>query len=185
MTTGSFMTDTHRITTTHDEREQLSAKSAITVAGVAGALAVGPFVLLLLLAQAINPNAATASDDLVPVNMVPVAKFELVPAPKGAQSGQQIFESLCTSCHTAGTNGAPKIGTSDWAPRIAQGFDVLYTHAWNGFNQMPAKGGGADLSEVDVKKAIVYMANKSGGSFPEPVDPNAKDGAAVAMPAAK
>jgi hypothetical protein len=41
------------------------------------------------------------------------------------------------------------------------------------------------LSEVDVKKAIVYMANKSGGSFPEPVDPNAKDGAAVAMPAAK
>ncbi|MGL4766886.1 MAG: c-type cytochrome [Formosimonas sp.] len=158
----------------HDESEQLTSKSALAVSAVAIALAAGPLLMLYLLAQAINPSAANASGDLSPAaitaRLSPVAKFELVPAVKGPKTGQQVFEGLCTSCHTSGSNGAPKVGTSDWAPRIAQGFDTLFKHASEGFNQMPARGGNSKLSDLEVKRAIVYMTNKSGGNFPEPAD---------------
>lgn len=158
----------------HDESEQLTPKSALTVAGIAGALAAGPLVVLYLLAQAINPSAANASGDMSPSSiaqrLTPVAKFELIPATKGPQTGQQVFEGLCTSCHTSGANGAPKVGTGEWAPRIAQGLDTLFKHASEGFNKMPARGGNPKLSDLEIKRAIVYMTGKSGGSFPEPVD---------------
>ena len=166
----------------HNEPEQLTQKSALTIAGVACAFATGPLVMLYLLAQAINPSSAQTTGDMsanaIADRLRPVAQFELIPAVKGPQTGEQVYESLCTSCHTAGTNGAPKTGSGDWAPRIAKGFDILFKHATEGFNQMPARGGNPKLSDLEIKRAIVYMTGKSGGSFPEPVDENAAaDGA--------
>ncbi|MDU8023331.1 MAG: c-type cytochrome, partial [Neisseria sp.] len=38
----------------------------------------------------------------------------------------------------------------------------------NGFNAMPAKGGAADLTDQELKRVITYMANKAGGTFPDP-----------------
>ncbi|TDR32528.1 c-type cytochrome [Hydromonas duriensis] len=171
--------------TPHDETEQLDAKSALSVAGVAFGLAAAPLVLLYLLAQAINPSTATTGENMsaaaIADRLRPVAGFELVPAVKGPQTGQQVFEGLCTSCHTAGTNGAPKIGANgDWAPRIGKGYDMLFQHAVQGFNQMPARGGNPKLSDLEIGRAIVYMTGKSGGHFPEPVDPAAKGAAADA-----
>ena len=84
----------------------------------------------------------------------------------------------CTACHGAGIAGAPKTGdAAAWAPRIKQGYDTLVKHAVEGFKGnagvMPAKGGNADLDPLEVARAVVYMANKSGASFKEPEAPAA------------
>lgn len=95
--------------------------------------------------------------------------------PVGERQGEQIFNKICIQCHASDSNvpNAPKLEhNGDWAPRIAQGFDTLFQHALNGFNAMPAKGGASDLTDQELKRAITYMANKSGGSFPNP-DENA------------
>ena len=65
-------------------------------------------------------------------------------------------------CHTSGAAGAPITGDkADWGPRIAQGVDVLYTHAIEGFTGqkgvMPARGGSTTLSDEEVKAAVDYM----------------------------
>ena len=65
-------------------------------------------------------------------------------------------------CHGAGIAGAPKFGDkAAWAPRIAQGVNVLYTHAMGGFTGkggvMPPKGGNLALTDPDIKAAVDYM----------------------------
>jgi hypothetical protein len=54
-------------------------------------------------------------------------------------------------------------------------------HAIEGLRAMPAKGGNPDLDDVEVARAVVYMANKSGASFKEPAVP----APAAAAPAAE
>jgi cytochrome c5 len=81
----------------------------------------------------------------------------------GTTDGKAIFNHLCTSCHTAGIAGAPKVGNkSMWAPRIAQGIDTLVKHAINGYhgpdgNYMPAKGGNPALTDEQVSSAVHWM----------------------------
>jgi cytochrome c5 len=80
--------------------------------------------------------------------------------------GKSVFGKVCAMCHAAGAAGAPKPGNKDeWGPRIAQGNDVLYKHALEGFNgtkgAMPAKGGNATLTDVEVKAAVDYMVSLS------------------------
>ncbi len=112
--------------------------------------------------------------------------------PVGERKGDQIFNKICIQCHAADSSvpNAPKIeNNGDWAPRIGQGFDTLFQHALNGFNAMPAKGGAADLTDQELKRVITYMANKSGGNFPDPdaaapADQAASGDAAASAPAA-
>ena len=112
--------------------------------------------------------------------------------PVGERKGDQIFNKICIQCHAADSSvpNAPKIeNNGDWAPRIGQGFDTLFQHALNGFNAMPAKGGAADLTDQELKRAITYMANKSGGNFPDPdaaapADQAASGDAAASTPVA-
>lgn len=76
----------------------------------------------------------------------------------GPKSGDEVYASACAACHGIGVLGAPKLGSADdWAPRIAQGTETLYTHAINGFNAMPAKGGNGSLSDDEVKAAVDHM----------------------------
>jgi cytochrome c5 len=77
-------------------------------------------------------------------------------------SGQAVFAQTCQVCHGAGVAGAPKLGDkADWKPRIAQGKNVLYQHAIQGFTgkkgMMPPKGGNTALADADVKSAVDYM----------------------------
>ena len=175
MPLGSHMTqntlDTSKVI---DESEQLTQKSAMTLLGIAFTLAIGPFVLLYMFAQSLAGSHPPPNDPMNPERiserMQPVGGFVLIPKATGPQTGQQVFEGLCTSCHTAGVSGAPKIGSGDWAPRIAKGFDTLFINATGGFNLMPARGGNPKLTDLEIKRAIVYMANKSGANFDEPVE---------------
>jgi cytochrome c5 len=49
----------------------------------------------------------------------------------------------------------------DWEPRIAQGNDILYSRAINGYRgskgSMPSRGSNPRLSEAEVKAAVDYM----------------------------
>lgn len=78
------------------------------------------------------------------------------------RSGEDVFKTTCTICHSAGVAGAPKFGSkADWAPRIAQGKPVLYQHALQGFKGMPAKGTCATCSDKEIKNAVDYMVSKA------------------------
>lgn len=103
-------------------------------------------------------------------------------APVGSRSGEAVYTSVCLSCHDAGLAGAPKTGdTAGWAARLAKGYDLLVEHAIKGFNGMPARGGAADLTDDEIRRAVAYMANKSGGNFSAPAvkaEPTASGAAA-------
>ncbi|GEM_PF-1709319 len=77
--------------------------------------------------------------------------------------GKQVYNNTCIACHLKGMSSvAPKVGNeSDWTARIAQGMDTLLSHSFNGFNEMPPKGGNADLSDEEVKNAVAFMVSKS------------------------
>ena len=79
-----------------------------------------------------------------------------------ARSGEEVYNGACVACHGAGIAGAPKTGDKAlWAPRIAQGANVLYEHAIKGFKAMPAKGGQVALSDDEVKAGVDYQIAKS------------------------
>ena len=81
--------------------------------------------------------------------------------------GEAVYNRVCAACHTAGVLNAPKYGSKeDWEPRYAQGIDTLVTHAVNGINAMPAKGGDPNLSEQDIHDSIVYILANSGIDVP-------------------
>jgi cytochrome c5 len=76
------------------------------------------------------------------------------------RSGEQIVKERCSKCHLSGVNGAPKIGDRDaWIPRLKQGFEPAVRAAIKGHGPMPARGGAADLSDAEMRRAIAYMLN--------------------------
>ncbi|HLW23560.1 MAG TPA: c-type cytochrome [Steroidobacteraceae bacterium] len=76
-------------------------------------------------------------------------------------TGEDAFKQVCSACHGAGINGAPKFGDhAAWAPRIAQGKDTLYGHAINGYKGMPARGG-TTWPDATVKMAVDYMVSQA------------------------
>jgi cytochrome c5 len=78
--------------------------------------------------------------------------------------GYTVYSRFCVVCHKAGMNGAPKYGDKRaWAPRVAQGKETMYHAAIHGLRAMPAKGGIAGLYDQEVKDAVDYMVNGSGG----------------------
>ena len=75
----------------------------------------------------------------------------------GPREGKAVYSAVCQTCHATGLLGSPMLGDAGaWGPRIAKGKDTLYTHAINGFNAMPAKGG-ADIPDEEVQNAVDYM----------------------------
>ena len=106
-------------------------------------------------ASFVPPTAASAAATTTTAATTPVS----------ADTGEKLFGSVCTTCHTAGLMGAPKLADkAAWAPRIAQGKDTLYKHAIGGYQGksgvMPAKGG-SQASDDEVKAAVDYMVSKA------------------------
>lgn len=77
------------------------------------------------------------------------------------RSGEEVYNSKCTACHTAAVAGAPKPGDATaWGPRVAQGIDALVASAKKGKNAMPPMGTCMDCSDAEMKAAIEYMLPK-------------------------
>ena len=115
-----------------------------------------------------------------------VGTIEIKDANRVLKSGEEVFKAQCTTCHTAGVAGAPKLGdAAAWGARIATGYEALLNSALKGKNAMGAQGGG-DFEDIEIGRAVVYMANAAGGKFAEPAKPAAPAGeaAAAAAPAA-
>jgi len=75
--------------------------------------------------------------------------------------GKQIYESVCSACHTAGVASAPQPGSDAFKQRMdAKGMDGLVASAINGLNVMPPRGGRSDLSDEDIRAAVVFMAEQ-------------------------
>ena len=76
---------------------------------------------------------------------------------------------MCKTCHEGGLAGAPKVGDkAAWAKVIAQGLAPTVDHAIKGIRAMPAKGGNPDFENIEIERAVIFMANKSGGTWKEP-----------------
>ncbi|HEY9573849.1 MAG TPA: c-type cytochrome [Pusillimonas sp.] len=142
-----------------------------------------PIIVIMLLVKlvAASSQMGSGSDaqtaEAIAQRIKPVAGFSLVDAnaPKVFKTGQQVFESTCTACHTAGVAGAPKIGdTAAWAPFVKAGYEDMVKNAIHGIGAMPPKGGNPSLSDFEIERAVVYIANKSGASFDEPKEPAAE-----------
>ncbi|MBS1159483.1 MAG: Cytochrome c, class [Proteobacteria bacterium] len=142
--------------------EQHSSKSIMWAVIIAAAVLIAiifPFTVKHTGSAADSANSSDESD----VRIQPVAKFELakVEAPavsSGPKDGLTVFNSVCAACHATGAAGSPKAGDkAAWAPRIAQGKDVLYKSALGGKNAMPARGGAANLSDDEIKGAVDHL----------------------------
>jgi cytochrome c5 len=148
-----------------------------------------PIIVIVLLVEYVTsdhrPAAGTealapaaVAERIRPVGMVQVKDASDLSTLK---TGEQVFAAQCTTCHTAGLVGAPKLGDADaWGPRLKTGYDALLHSAIAGKGNMGAQGGG-DFTDLEIGRAVVYMANKSGGKLDEPKAPAA--GASAAAPA--
>lgn len=102
------------------------------------------------------PPPAAPPPAAAPVAAAPAASLD---------AGRSVYGKACAMCHAAGVSGAPKPDDkADWNERLAQGKDLLYKHALEGYTGkkglMPAKGGNAALSDDEVKAAVDFMVAK-------------------------
>lgn len=100
------------------------------------------------------------------VMIATAAAVMMVSAQAAMADGKATYDTVCFACHTTGAAGAPVIGNKEaWAPRIAQGMDVLKKHALEGYQGsagfMPAKGGRMDMADDVIVAAVEYMVSSS------------------------
>ena len=87
------------------------------------------------------------------------------------RDGKQVYEATCALCHGTGREGAPMVGDKKaWAKRAERGLSGLTQTALTGLRKMPPHGGQLDITDVEIKRAIAYMVNQSGGNWNEPID---------------
>jgi cytochrome c5 len=173
---------------THDtSHESLikTPKQLIVVTVLAFAV---PVIFLIMFAQFVLTASKGGSGDqgsaeAIAARIKPVAEVAVASgdaAAGGARSGEDIVKSVCSACHATGAAGSPKIGDKGaWGPRIATGLPALLNTAVHGKGAMPPRGGASDLSDFELTRAIIFMANQSGGAFKEPPAPAAKPAAAA------
>jgi cytochrome c5 len=82
------------------------------------------------------------------------------------RSGQQVVAAQCVKCHEAGLHGAPKIDDrAAWSQRMKYGLDATVRSAIRGHGVMPARGGMADLTDAELRAAILYMFYPAGATL--------------------
>ncbi|GIZ51733.1 c-type cytochrome [Noviherbaspirillum aridicola] len=162
----------------HNEHQSLIKTPKQLVAVVIAAFVVPIICIVLLVQYVANTEKAGAGSDSqspesIAARLAPVADqgftFKDASAPKQLQAGDAVYKMVCAACHDSGAAGAPKTGDAGaWTARLAQGQATLVEHAIKGIRAMPAKGGNPDLDDIEVERAVVFMANQSGGKLKEP-----------------
>ncbi|MEO0883163.1 MAG: PQQ-dependent sugar dehydrogenase [Pseudomonadota bacterium] len=76
----------------------------------------------------------------------------------GQRSGQQVYDLVCSSCHSQALPGMPRLGVKqDWTARLAKGNEALYQSTRLGLNGMPARGLCDDCTDQELVRAVDYM----------------------------
>ena len=142
-----------------------------------------PIILIVMLSQLVttgfdaSKNNPALSDAAIAQRLKPVGQVEVVDpsAPKVDKTGKEVVAEVCGACHASGALNAPKIGDkAAWGKLVAQNLPSIKQVAIKGVGQMPPRGGNPDLSDIEIERAIVYMADQSGGKWIEPVSSTAK-----------
>ncbi len=118
------------------------------------------------------PAAGAVNQELAQAKRLQkVGTVEIRDANRPLREGIEVFKNQCSACHTTGAAGAPKFGDKGaWAARLGQGYEALLTSALKGKGAMGAQGGG-EYNDLEIGRAVVYMANEVGGKFPVPQKP--------------
>jgi len=182
------MSDVHN--ETHEHESPIKTPKQLIAVVIAAFLV--PIIVIILLVNFVGHGSresagSSASEEAINDRIRPVASLEIKDpnAPRVFKTGEQLYKEVCAACHATGAAGAPKYGVAgDWAPRIGQGFDGLMKSVLGGKGAMPARAGttSEDVSDYELGRAVVYMADAGGAKFPEPAAPAA--GAQAAAPAA-
>ena len=102
-----------------------------------------------------------------------IGSIEIRDANRPLRGGEDVYKGQCAACHATGVSGAPKFGdAAAWAPRLGQGFEVLVQSALKGKNAMAPQGGG-EFNDLEISRAVAFMANAGGANFPD-TQPEAK-----------
>ena len=131
-----------------------------------------PITLIVLLSQLMTSGEKGLQDNqnavLARIKAVGEVTLAAPSGPKGQATGAEVYNQVCKTCHETGLAGAPKVGDkAAWVKVIAQGSSTVFDHALKGIRGMPAKGGNPDLEDVEVQRAVIYMANKVGAGWKE------------------
>ncbi|MBY0345925.1 MAG: c-type cytochrome [Neisseriaceae bacterium] len=111
-------------------------------------------------------NKAGANFKVIESDKPVIASESLAAVGAGMRTGEEIYNKTCVACHATGVLGSPVFGDkAAWAARLTKGLTVLTANATKGINQMPPKGNQPDLSDEEMKRVVVYMANKAGANF--------------------
>ena len=146
-----------------------------------------PIVVIIMLTNFVDfggrlgAGSDGMSDEAVARRIQPVGSIVIKDASdmSALKTGEQVYQAQCTACHAAGAAGAPKFGDeAAWGPRVKTGYEALMTSAMKGKGNMGAQGGG-DFSDVEIGRAVVFLANKGGAKFDEPKLPAAAASAAA------
>ena len=110
-------------------------------------------------------KAEAVSKRIQPVGMVEIKDLS---DPAALKAGDQVYAAQCAACHATGAANAPKFGdAAAWGPRIKGGYELLLASALKGKGNMAAQGGG-DFTDLEIGRAVVYMANQGGAKLDEP-----------------
>ena len=176
----------------HNEENQSLIKTPKQLIVVVALAIIVPIVIIMMLASYVagGTRSGAGSDALtshsIDARLAPVAGFEIVNAnaPREVATGDAVYKQVCAACHDAGVAGAPKFGDAGaWGALIAKGVQELYNSAIHGKGAMPPKGGATQLSDFEIQRAVVYMANEGGAKFEEPQAPAEEGGEAAAAEA--
>lgn len=112
----------------------------------------------------IAPPPLTPTPQLAGIKPQPIAAASAISP--NLIMGEKVYKSTCSICHKSGLNGAPRMGIKkDWEKRLAQGNEILYSRAINGYRgskgSMPSRGSNPKLSEAEVKAAVDYIVDRA------------------------
>ena len=142
------------------------------------------FIIIALVAYVTSGNKPAAgtvnAERAIAERIQKIGMVEIRDANRVLKSGEEVYKAQCTTCHAAGVAGAPKLGdAAAWGARIATGLEALTNSALKGKGAMGAQAGG-DFDDLEITRAIVFMANAAGGKFEAPAAPAAAASAAEA-----
>ena len=175
----------------HDTGHQSPIKTPKQLITVVALAFLVPVLIIALLSQFlanmrnVDKDSPAMAPDAVAKRLKPVSDVAFADTDSGgtakvSKNGEEIYKSVCTACHSSGAAGAPKFGDQGaWAPRLKVGQKMLVATAIKGAGAMPPRGGNSELSDLEVERAVVYMANQVGAKFKEPAAPEPEKAAAT------
>ncbi|MFM9972663.1 MAG: c-type cytochrome [Burkholderiales bacterium] len=161
---------------THEHESMIKTPTQLAVVMVLSFVipVIGILLLVQLVLGGINTDPKANSPEAVVERIKPVAQVTISAGGAGgaAKTGEVVYNTVCMACHATGAANAPKTGdAAAWRKLIAEGQKAIVADGIKGVRAMPPKGGAPDLSDYEFERAVVYMANKSGGNFKEPPPP--------------